>query len=165
MTPPENTSPRTLHFTSRSPEDTHRLGRLTGEAIDKPLIIAFTGDLGSGKTAFIKGLAEGLDVPPTFYITSPTFTIINDYPGRFRLFHVDLYRVADPMELEEIGFEEILGGAGVVAIEWAERLEDEDIDFQMNVSIDTTGPEERKFTIFFYGPDDANLVDAIKKNF
>lgn len=152
-----------LRIISQSPEKTHELGRRLGALIEKPMIIAMNGDLGSGKTAFIRGLARGLDVPGNFYITSPTYTIINEYPGRFRLFHVDLYRVNHPDELDEdTGFEEILGGEGVVAIEWAERLAGEDFSPDVNIEIRTTGPSERLFILKFYGPDIMNLVKGLK---
>ena len=98
---------------------------------------ALNGDLGSGKTTFVQGLANGLGVPRNYVITSPTFTLINEYPGRLPLFHVDLYRIADVEELENIGFFDLLTGDGVVAVEWADRVARElpedriDIGFQV----------------------------------
>jgi len=151
-----------LRIISRSPEETEALGRRIGALIETPLIIAMTGDLGSGKTAFVKGLARGLEVPEAFTVTSPTYTLINEYPGRFRLFHVDLYRITHPGGLEDTGFEEILGEDGVVAIEWSERLTDDDFVPDMIIAIRTTGPTERLFAIKFYGPDTANLLKGLK---
>lgn len=157
--------PSDFHITTRSQEETHELGRRIGKTIDAPLAIALTGDLGSGKTALIKGLAEGLDVPPEYYVTSPTYTIVNEYPGRFRLFHLDLYRISDPLELEDIGFDDILGGIGVVAIEWAERLEAEDFSPDVVIHMLADGPTARQVSIFFYGPATANLVEGLKNHY
>ncbi len=151
-----------FHISTRSPEETHELGCRIGKLINTPLVIALTGDLGSGKTALIKGLAEGLEVPSEYYVTSPTYTIVNEYPGRFRLFHLDLYRISDPLELEDIGFDDILGGTGVVAIEWAERLENENFSPDMVIRMLSSGPIARQISIFFYGPTAANLVEGLK---
>jgi tRNA threonylcarbamoyladenosine biosynthesis protein TsaE len=75
---------------TRTVAETQKLGQSIGKWIQQPLVIALTGDLGSGKTAFVQGLAEGLEVPGQYYITSPTFTLINEYPGRLPFFHIDL---------------------------------------------------------------------------
>ncbi len=109
-----------LEITSRSAEDTYEAGRRTGEALTQGLVLALRGDLGSGKTTFVQGLARGLGVPASYYVTSPTYTIVNEYPGRIRLFHIDLYRLGSPEELEDIGLLELLQPDAVVAIEWPE---------------------------------------------
>ena len=95
--------------TTHSVEETRAFGERLGRHIIAGTTIALTGDLGSGKTAFVQGIARGLHVPAEYYITSPTFTLINEYPGRLRLHHVDLYRIEDPTEIEEIGLHEIMG--------------------------------------------------------
>lgn len=108
----------------RLPEEaaTERLGETLGRLAEAGDIIALIGELGSGKTTLVRGLARGLGVAPEVAVVSPTFTIINEYPGgRLALYHLDLYRVAGE-EQEELGLEETLYGAGVAAIEWAERL-------------------------------------------
>ena len=112
----------TKSIITNSPEETQNLGIKIGKLVECGTVIALTGDLGSGKTAFVQGLARGLEISEDYYITSPTFTIINEYPGRCRLFHVDLYRVNDPEELENIGLRDIVNGIGVTAIEWADLL-------------------------------------------
>ena len=105
-----------------SPEETQRLAERLGSLLGAGDVVALVGELGSGKTLFSQGLAKGLQVPETFYITSPTFAIINEYPGRIPFYHLDLYRVGSASDFSELGLEEILYGPGVAAIEWAERL-------------------------------------------
>ena len=113
---------RTWERHTESPEQTQALAERLGRLLQPGDVIALVGELGSGKTLFSQGLARGLDVPETFYITSPTFAIINEYPGRIPFYHLDLYRIDSSAEFSELGIEEILYGQGTVAIEWAERL-------------------------------------------
>lgn len=101
-----------------SEAETKELGRTLGNYLRQGDILALTGDLGAGKTHFTMGVAESLQI--TDYITSPTFTIVNEYRnGRLPLFHFDAYRLGDPEELMEIGFEEYTTAGGVILIEWA----------------------------------------------
>lgn len=124
--------------------------------------MALSGDLGSGKTSFVQGLARGLEVPDNYYITSPSYTLINEYPGRFPLFHVDLYRILDIMELEDIGFYEILDGNVVVAIEWADRIGKGLLPGPINIHFEITGDETRKITISANEFKDLNLLKKIE---
>lgn len=102
-----------------SEAETKELGRTLGNYLRQGDILALTGDLGAGKTHFTMGVAESLRI--TDYITSPTFTIVNEYRnGRLPLFHFDAYRLGDPEELMEIGFEEYMTAGGVILIEWAD---------------------------------------------
>jgi tRNA threonylcarbamoyladenosine biosynthesis protein TsaE len=114
-----------IEMITRSPAETHALGRKIGEALSTGMVITLTGDLGSGKTAFVQGLARGLRVPPDYYITSPTYTIINEYPGRFPLFHIDLYRLTDAQAVADIGCYDMLHPENVIAIEWPEIIASE----------------------------------------
>ncbi|MBA2849827.1 tRNA threonylcarbamoyladenosine biosynthesis protein TsaE [Thermosulfuriphilus ammonigenes] len=106
---------------SQSPEETRSLARQIGEGLKGGEIVLLYGDLGVGKTVFVQGLAEGLGVPEDYYVVSPSFSLINEYPGRLRLVHVDLYRL-EPAQVEDLGLEDYLEKDSVVAIEWAERL-------------------------------------------
>jgi len=139
-------------FTSSSPVDTEKLGRCLGRIVKKGYIICLTGDLGVGKTEFVKGVAKGMGIED--YITSPTFTIVNEYQGTLPLYHFDVYRINDVEEMYEIGCEEYFYGDGVSIIEWADLIQDiipkENIrvhiskDLEMgedhrNISIETTG--------------------------
>jgi tRNA threonylcarbamoyladenosine biosynthesis protein TsaE len=106
---------------TRSAEETFELGRKIGEAINGRKLFMLSGDLGAGKTVFAKGLAAGLEIDPAD-VTSPSFTLINSYEGRLRLYHIDLYRL-DAGACRELGLEEIFEDEGaIVVIEWAERL-------------------------------------------
>jgi tRNA threonylcarbamoyladenosine biosynthesis protein TsaE len=106
-----------------TPEQTWRVGELLGRALGPGDIVCLYGDLGAGKTNFSYGIALGLEVDAS-YITSPTFSFVNEYKGRTPLYHIDLYRINDPEELENIGFEHYIGGDGVTVIEWADRADD-----------------------------------------
>jgi tRNA threonylcarbamoyladenosine biosynthesis protein TsaE len=107
---------------STSAEQTRAIGRSIGEKLSDGDVLALCGELGSGKTCFAAGVARGLGVDEKYQITSPTFTLINEYPGRCRLFHFDVYRLRHNAELECLGYEEYFGGQGVVIIEWAEKI-------------------------------------------
>jgi tRNA threonylcarbamoyladenosine biosynthesis protein TsaE len=108
-------------FVSRSEEETRSIARTLASEMTPGTTILLFGDLGAGKTAFVKGLAEGLGLDPDD-VTSPTFTLVHEYRGgRLPLIHVDLYRL-DTAELDDIGLDLDLALTGVVAVEWAERL-------------------------------------------
>ena len=110
-------------FITNSPEETEALGARLARALEPGAVVAFTGDLGAGKTAFVRGLARGLGIPDR--VTSPTFTIVNEYEGgRLPLFHFDLYRLGCADELFDIGWEDYLARGGVCAVEWSERMEE-----------------------------------------
>jgi len=112
-----------ISFESYKEEDTFNIGRDIALKVKQGDIVCLDGDLGVGKTVFTKGFAVGLDIDDC--ITSPTFTIVQEYhEGRLPLFHFDVYRIADPEEMYEIGFEEYINGDGVCLIEWATMIED-----------------------------------------
>ncbi len=114
-------------FTSNSPEQTRQLAAQMAQHLLAGDVIAFEGDLGAGKTAFVSGLAQGLGI--TERVTSPTYTIVNEYPsGRLPLFHFDMYRLGSSDELFDIGWEDYLQRGGVCAVEWSEQVADALID-------------------------------------
>ena len=106
---------------AHGPEETRVFGRELGLALQENTVVGLSGDLGAGKTEFVKGIAEGLgSIDP---VTSPTFTLVHEYrSGRLPLFHMDFYRLETEEELEEIGFDDYLRQTGVCAIEWADRF-------------------------------------------
>lgn len=113
-----------IKIQSKSSEDTFRIGAIVGARAGKGDIIALIGDLGTGKTCLTQGIAAGLEVDAVYPITSPTFTLINEYPGRLVLYHFDIYRLEGSKDLEDMGYEDYFFGDGLVVIEWAERIRD-----------------------------------------
>ncbi|HEY8803574.1 MAG TPA: tRNA (adenosine(37)-N6)-threonylcarbamoyltransferase complex ATPase subunit type 1 TsaE [Clostridium sp.] len=103
-------------------DETYKIGELIGTLVNSGDIICLIGDLGTGKTHLTKGIAKGLDIKDN--ITSPTFTIVNEYKGRLKLYHFDVYRVNDPDEIEAIGFDEYIFSDGVSVIEWANYIKE-----------------------------------------
>lgn len=112
----------TLTLTTSSPDETRELGYKLGELCKPGDWIGLTGELGAGKTCLVTGLARGLGVPEGHQVTSPTFIIHQIYPGRLELHHMDLYRIHEPAELLELGYQELLEGEGVCAVEWCEQV-------------------------------------------
>ena len=147
---------------ARTVAETQKLGQSIGKLIQQPLVIALTGDLGSGKTAFVQGLAEGLEVPGQYYITSPTFTLINEYPGRLPLFHIDLYRLDDSSDLQDIGLDELLYDQAVFAIEWAEKMSGDLPAGHLAMTFEITADDYRKISLIAYGHSPADLLKALE---
>ena len=135
----------TRSLVTRSELDTVAAGRDLAPLLSAGSVVLLFGDLGAGKTAFVRGLAEGLGVGSE-EVSSPTFTIVQEYRGgRLPVFHVDLYRLNGAREVEDLGLEEIAAG-GVLAIEWAEKLPRPTPD-AVRVTIEHTGDTERGVTI------------------
>lgn len=112
-----------MEYISNSPAETEALGEALAARLTAGTVVAFTGDLGAGKTAFTRGLARGLGVPDR--VTSPTFTIVNEYEGgRLSLFHFDMYRLGSADDLFDIGWEDFLRRGGVCAVEWSETVQE-----------------------------------------
>ena len=111
-----------MRYTSNSPADTEAFGERLGRRLRPGDVVAFTGSLGMGKTALTRGLARGLGCKGR--VTSPTFTIVNEYDGDVPLFHFDLYRLGSSDELYDIGWDDYLARGGVCAVEWSERVAD-----------------------------------------
>lgn len=135
------------------PEETWALAERLVNLLEKRLrggsaglVLALHGNLGSGKTCFVQGIALALDIRQA--VTSPTFTIVNEYKGRLPLYHIDLYRLNSPEESFGFGFEEYLEAKGIVAVEWAERAENLIPDNAVHIYFETmANAEERKITI------------------
>ena len=112
-----------MQITTHSADETQALGKKLAESLRPGDVIAYFGDLGAGKTAFTRGLAQGLGI--TDPVTSPTYTIVNEYlSGRIPLFHFDMYRLSSSDELFDIGWEDYLDRGGVCAVEWSENVRD-----------------------------------------
>ncbi len=163
-----NTHPSAHHhedareFATHAHDQTVALGHAMGRRMNHGLVLLLFGDLGSGKTAFAQGLARGLDVPSSFTVTSPTYTLVNEYPGRLPFSHVDLYRLPTPVDPDEIGLLDLFSEAGIVAVEWAQRLHPADRPAcRMDLFFTVTGDTARSIRIIAYGLDPSDLLNDI----
>jgi len=111
---------RAARLTAATPEETAAAGEALGRTLGPGDVVALYGELGAGKTCFTQGLAGGLDVGA--WATSPTFVLVNEYRGRLPVHHVDAYRLAGPVELEDLGLDEVLAADAVAFVEWADRV-------------------------------------------
>ena len=136
-----------MQITTHSADETQALGKKLAESLRPGDVIAYFGDLGAGKTAFTRGLAQGLGI--TDPVTSPTYTIVNEYlSGRIPLFHFDMYRLSSSDELFDIGWEDYLSRGGVCAVEWSENVEDALQDaIRVTIEKDADEPDTRHITI------------------
>ena len=144
------TLPTTCRYRSSSPDRTREIAAHIGRLAQPGLVITLTGALGSGKTCFVQGLAQGLQVPAEHYVTSPSYTLIHSYPGRLTLHHVDLYRLADD-DIDDIGLGELMAEAAVTAIEWSERLGEDLPAERLAVAIRPLDEASRHIDIAAYG--------------
>ena len=134
-----------MQYVTNSPEETEELGCRLAKNLQSGDIVAFTGDLGAGKTAFTRGIAKGLGI--TGAVVSPTFTIVNEYTGgSLPLFHFDMYRLSTSDDLFDIGWEDYLERGGVCAVEWSENVPDA-MEGAVFVTIEKTGEDSRKIRI------------------
>jgi tRNA threonylcarbamoyladenosine biosynthesis protein TsaE len=143
-------------------DQTQLLGRHIGARLPKGTVIKLIGALGSGKTCFVQGLALGLEVPEGYDITSPTYALVHEYPGRLPLVHVDLYRIADEMDAEAIGLWDAIDLSNVVAVEWADRIDD---GFwppeSMTIEFQALADETRRIQLFGCGLQIGNLIKEV----
>ncbi len=132
---------------SRSVDKTRALGVRIGRRLREGAVVALRGELGSGKTCLVQGIAGGLGVAPSACVNSPTFVIINEYDGPIPLYHFDLYRVADGRELIDLGWEDYLDRRGVIAIEWAEKMAPLLPPDHISIDLEVTGETSRRIVI------------------
>ena len=132
---------------SRSVQETFDLAKSLGESLTEPAIFFLEGNLGAGKTVFAKGLICGLGQPDPDDVPSPSFTLINEYELRLKVFHIDLYRLETREDLRSLDLEEIFAQPAVILIEWAEKLGDADLPGAVKVRIEDLGNDERRLQI------------------
>ena len=138
-----------MQFVSHSTQETEQFGEEVAKSLHGGDVLAFTGSLGMGKTAFTRGLARGLGCRGR--VTSPTFTIVNEYDGKTPLFHFDMYRLGSSDELFDIGWDDYLARGGVCAVEWSERVSDALPDDTIYVDIARGEEDENMRTITVTG--------------
>ena len=134
-----------------------------GRFLQPGSLIALSGELGSGKTVFVKGLANGLGGDRRYPISSPSFVLVNEYPGRIPLYHIDLYRLSKGTDLEEMGLEEYFYGNGVTAIEWAEKARSLVPSRHIWIDIQWTGPSNRTLVVRAVGKHNICILETIHK--
>jgi tRNA threonylcarbamoyladenosine biosynthesis protein TsaE len=144
-----------MEFITRDENETYELGVKLGEMLLPGTVLSLNGDLGAGKTHFTKGIAVGLGIDE--YITSPSFTIMNEYEGRLLLYHFDVYRIEDIEEMYEIGFDEYLYGEGVCVVEWGDIVKDMLPRATITINILRLEDNIRKICI-----DDNAMLDNLK---
>ena len=130
---------------TKSPGETHHFGIELAGDLEPQTVIALIGDLGSGKTCLTQGICAGLEVED--YVTSPSFTLINEYQGRLPVYHFDLFRIDDPREMLDLGCEEYFYGDGVCIIEWAEKLKHFLPEKRIEITLKRIGEDERELKI------------------
>lgn len=152
MKPKKNDLFRSLKKTTHSLSETEKFAEDFSRELSPNSILLLIGDLGAGKTAFVRGLAKGLKISNLSEIHSPTFTLINEYAGEIPLFHVDLYRLHSKTEIENLGLEDYFDRNGIVAIEWADRAVNYWPKGAIEVRFELISLNERKISIDHYSP-------------
>ncbi len=153
-----------VFFQTKSTFETIRVGKDIGRRLLLGDVVALVGELGVGKTQFIKGLAEGVGIENSTYISSPSFTLIHEYPGETPFYHIDLFRLGSEKEAEELGLEVYFQGRGVTAIEWADKIPSLLPREILVVSFVYIDKNIRSIEITGKGKHYLNLVDQIQRS-
>lgn len=141
---------------------TVQLGRRLGALLFPGAVIALVGPLGAGKTHLTRAIAEGLGIPDSRLVTSPTFVLIQEYPGRLPIYHCDAYRLHSVQEFLDLGALEYFEGDGVCLIEWADRIESCLPEEHLRIDIEPTGPTERRVTLTARGKRYLEMMDWLQ---
>jgi tRNA threonylcarbamoyladenosine biosynthesis protein TsaE len=144
-------------------EATGALGRRLGEKLFAGAVVALVGPLGAGKTHLARAIAEGLGLPDSRMVTSPTFVLIQEYPAGFPVYHFDIYRLANPAAFAELGADEYLEGDGVCLVEWADRVEHLLPTDHLRITLEVTGETTRRVRLEATGPRHQALVEELGK--
>jgi len=135
----------TREFTTNSAEETIALGRELASSLAPPKLVLLRGDLGAGKTTLVKGIAQGFEAAAEEDVTSPTFTLVHEYRGpSATLYHIDLYRVDTPRELETLGLDDLMGDNSVLLIEWGEKFARFERERDVEIALERVSETERK---------------------
>jgi len=138
----------TREFTTNSAEETIALGKKLSSSLAPPKLVLLRGDLGAGKTTLVKGIAQGFEAAAEEDVTSPTFTLVHEYCGpSATLYHIDLYRVDTPRELETLGLDDLMGDNSVLLIEWGEKFPRFERERDVEIALERISETERKIRI------------------
>ncbi|HXG52620.1 MAG TPA: tRNA (adenosine(37)-N6)-threonylcarbamoyltransferase complex ATPase subunit type 1 TsaE [candidate division Zixibacteria bacterium] len=148
---------------TRSPRQTAAWGQRLGELLEGGEIVGLVGELGAGKTCFVRGLVQGAGVGEKAWIRSPSFTLINEYHGRVPIYHIDLYRIGTAEELDGLNLRECLYSDGVSVIEWFERLPSGEVDEYIEVRMEFCGPTGRRLTFTAHGGRYEETLERLKE--
>lgn len=151
-----------LALISGDPSETFRIGKRIGEALKEGAIVALIGELGAGKTSLTQGIARGLGIEESYQITSPTFTLINEYPGRLPLVHLDVYRLSGSVDLLDLGHEEYFFSKRVTVIEWAEKIRDVLPDKTLFITMAYLDQDRRRIDISGGEAQVRPIINALK---
>lgn len=135
-------------YTTGSPEETVALGRALVEVLAPPKLVVLRGDLGAGKTTLVKGIAEGFQAASEQDVTSPTFTLVHEYRGPAAVvYHIDLYRVDTPRELETLGLDDLMASNSILLIEWGEKFHRFERERDVEILLERTGERQRRIRV------------------
>jgi tRNA threonylcarbamoyladenosine biosynthesis protein TsaE len=155
-----------MHITISLPNlrTTCALGRYLGKTARPGEVITLAGSLGAGKTTLTQAIGQGLQVPESCYITSPTFSLLHEYPGRLPLYHLDLYRLHDEMEIEDLGLLEYLYGTGLTVIEWPDRLGSLMPEKRLHIELYLLSETVRRAEITAHGGAGQEKIEALRSS-
>ncbi len=153
----------TLALLSLGEDETFRLGKTLGKAASGGEVISLVGPLGAGKTLFVRGLAEGLEVRSS-QVSSPTYTLLHQHEGRLPLTHVDLYRLNSAHEIDTIGLDDYVGGKGVVAVEWADKGFQQDQQAYLRITIHFLEGNQRRIVLTTTDPHHKRWLEQLKQS-
>lgn len=147
---------------TRSELQTRSWGRKLGPLLKEGEIVGLSGELGSGKTCFVRGIAEGLEVGKQVWVRSPSFTLINEYHGRLPIYHIDLYRVGGQREMEELNLPDYLYSDGVSLIEWFEHLPVGEVEEYLHVAFAYANGNRRRLTFMAHGGRYDEIIRSLR---
>jgi len=148
-------------LTASSPEETIDLGAKIARNLNREDLVALEGELGSGKTVFVKGMAKGLGIEDYLYVNSPSFVIIKEYHGRLDLYHFDVYRLDEESFIETLDYQRYFYGDGITVIEWADKIKDTLPDEYLEIRITQAGLAKRHLEFRGHGPRYAQIVEEL----
>ncbi|MFQ5490052.1 MAG: tRNA (adenosine(37)-N6)-threonylcarbamoyltransferase complex ATPase subunit type 1 TsaE [Phycisphaerae bacterium] len=147
--------------TTTSPDATRAFGRRLGQSLAGREVIALIGPLGAGKTQLVKGIAAGLGWADPGEVTSPTFVLVNEYPGRLHLYHIDAYRLSGGAGLEALGIDEMVADDSAVVVEWADKVADVLPEDRLTIRLEPTGENSRRLVFQASGLESRRLLERI----